>query len=167
MKSNPVRLLLATIACLVLQTVAIRAEEKADAKPEEVTYLVTLKRAALSGQTISESSIYVSSEEGEFSGTIPADLNIQLKPSFIIKFDAGVKTISFELMDTSLIRQTINEGRSYTFPMTIFETHVSRKKSDVYTLLGTDKEKLTISFKKLDPKELDEVPVAKEAEGKK
>lgn len=167
MKSNPIRLLLATIACLVLQTAGTRAAAEEAVKPEPVTYLVTLKRATLRGETISESSIYVSSEEGEFSGTIPSDLNNSSKQTFIVKFDAGEKTINFDLMDTSMIRQTINEGRSYTFPMTILDATVQRTKIDAYTILGTDKEKLTISFKKVDQQKSDEASDTKKAEEKK
>jgi hypothetical protein len=65
------------------------------------------------------------------------------------------------------MRQGMNEGRSYSYPLTILETTITRKNSDVYTLLGTESQKLTISFKKLDPKELDEVPEAEDADGKK
>lgn len=168
MKSNPVRLLLATIACLVLQTSASKAEEKADAMPKEATYLVTVKRTLLSGEVISESSTYVSSYDGgNFEGTIPVEMKEGPRPPLLVTFDIEEEGANFSVMDPSLMRHGMNEGRSYSYPLTILETNVRRKKSDAYTLLGTDKEKLTISFKKIDPKELDEVPVAKEGDGKK
>ncbi len=168
MKSNPVRLLFAAIACLVLQTGATSAAAAADPKPEEATYLVTVKRTLLSGEVVSESTTSVSSYGGgNFEGTIPVEMKEGPRPPLLVTFDINEEDANFSVMDPSLIQPGMNEGRSYSIPLTILETHVIRKKSDVYTLLGTDKEKLTISFKKVDPKELDEVPMAKEGEGKK
>ena len=167
MKTNPVRILLAAITCLVLQTGTTRAVGEEVAKPESVTYLVTLKRTRLNGELLSESTIYVSSNMGELSGTIPVEMKDGPRPPLLVAFQVREKDTNFEVMDPSLMRQGMNEGRSFSYPSTILETTIRRKNSDVYTLLGTDAQKLTISFKKLDPKELDEVPEAEEADGKK
>ena len=167
MKTNPVRFLLAAITCLVLQTGTTRAVGEEVAKPESVTYLITLKRTLLSGEVVSESTTYSSSEGGEFSGTIPVDLKEGSRPPLLVAFDVNEATANFEVMDPSMMRQGMSEGRSFSYPITILETTIRRKNSDVYTLLGTEAQKLTISFKKLDPKELDEVPEVEEADGKK
>ena len=167
MKTHPVRILLAAIACLVLQTGTTRAVGEEVAKPESVTYLVTLKRTRLNGELLSESTTYVSSFKGELSRTIPVEMKEGPRPPLLVAFDVSEATANFEVTDPSLMRQGMNEGRSYSYPLTILETTITRKNSDVYTLLGTEAQKLTISFKKLDPKELDEVPEAEDADVKK
>ncbi|OYV04984.1 MAG: hypothetical protein CFE26_14005 [Verrucomicrobiales bacterium VVV1] len=167
MKSNPVRLLLATIACIVLQTVGIRAAEEEVTKPEPVTYLVTLKRTLLRGEVVSETSCHVSSEAGTFECTIPADTKAESKQPLIVEIEADDKIIEFSVTDLSMLRKGVSQGSSYAYPVTILATKLRRNQSDAYTLFTTDTEKLTISFKKVDPKELDEVPVAKEGEGTK
>lgn len=171
MKSKLLRLLLAALACSVFQVGTSRAaatEKAKEPSPEPVTYKVTLTRTLSNGEVINRSSTYSTAESETIFGSIPLDWKDSQKAPLIIQFELSTEGAEFEVMDTSLMRQGISkDGGSYSYPQTILESNVRRKKSDNYTLLETESQKLTITFKKVDPKELDEVPVAKEAEGKK
>ena len=101
MKTNPVRILLAAITCLVLQTGTTRAVGEEVAKPESVTYLVTLKRTRLNGELLSESTIYVSSNMGELSGTIPVEMKDGPRPPLLVAFQVREKDTNFEVIPKS------------------------------------------------------------------